>query len=246
MRGAKQVLMTDNKTYYPLMLDVRDKPCLIIGGGAVAERKAEALMEAGAQVTVVSPVCTPQLEHWDQAGLITLVRDAYRPQLPQLMEALLVFAATDKPEINAAVRMEAESLGKLVNVADDAERSRFIVPATVRRGKLLISVSTAGASPAVARRVKQELEQVFGEEYEIYLDLLNDLRSLIQTILPDTYERQRWFRGMLEWELLPLIRSGKLPPDGRKQLMDMIKQAPTSAGMEQVGAWIGIHLNSTC
>ncbi|WP_282941255.1 bifunctional precorrin-2 dehydrogenase/sirohydrochlorin ferrochelatase [Paenibacillus sp. RC67] len=237
--------MVDKQAFYPLMLNAKDKPCVIIGGGAVAERKAEALIEAGAQVTVISPSCTPQLERWGQEGIITLVHESYHAELPQLIRALLVFAATDKPEVNAAVRREAESLGKLVNVADDSERSGFIVPATVRRGKLLISVSTAGASPAVARKVKQELEQTFGEEYEVYLDLLHDLRFLIQSILTDTGERQRWFRSMLGWDLLPLIRSGRFPASGKKELMEIIKREPTSVGLERVQTWIQNRLAST-
>ncbi|WP_051620287.1 precorrin-2 dehydrogenase/sirohydrochlorin ferrochelatase family protein [Paenibacillus sp. UNC451MF] len=234
-----------NKIYYPLMLNAEDKPCVIIGGGTVAERKAEALIEAGAHVTVISPECSPQLERWGQDGTITIVYESYRFGLPQLNRAFLVFAATDKLEVNAAVRMEAESMGKLVNVADDSERSGFIVPATVRRGKLLISVSTAGASPAVARKVKQELELVFGQEYEEYLDLLQELRLLIQQVVSDTSERQDWFRRMLEWDLLPLIRLGRLLTDDRRELYQIIEGEPTSAGMERAKAWLQNRLTSS-
>lgn len=231
-----------SKNYYPVMLDLQDKPCVIIGGGAVAERKAESLIEAGASVTVISPVCTPRLVEWAEIGMLETVYEAYRTHLAQVQRAVLVFAATDRPEINEAVRLEAEALGKLVNVADDAEHSGFIVPAAVRRGMLLLAVSTAGASPAVARKVKQELEQSFGEEYGEYLELLQELRMLIQHKLSDTKMRQEMFRRMLDWELLPWIRSEGFQAAEKDELVRRIELEPTFETMERIGSWIRHHL----
>ena len=237
--------MKRRKTYYPLMLQAEDKPCVIIGGGSVAERKAEALLEAGARVTVISPACTPRLGGWAKDGTIKHIPSTYQPGMQELANALLVFAATNRSEVNAAIRMEAEAMGKLVNVADDSEGSGFIVPATVRRGRLLIAVSTAGASPAAARKVKQQLEETFGDEYEAYLDLLQELRVFVQSIVEDTAVRQQWFRHMLEWELLLLIRSGRLEPPDRLNLMEMIHKDPTTEGMERVKDWLQSRLPST-
>jgi precorrin-2 dehydrogenase/sirohydrochlorin ferrochelatase len=224
------------------MLDITGKPCVIVGGGTVAERKAESLLEAGAAVTVISPACTEQLQQWVRLGRITLVPQPYQTGMQELREAVLVFAATNQAEINAAVRLEAEGLGKLVTVADDSAGSSFIVPAVVRRGKLVLAVSTAGASPAVAKRVRQELEQAYGQEYEIYLELLQELRTLIQSQLESTAERQEMFRRMLEWELLAWIRSGGFTASAKKELISRIEANPTVDGMKQLDQWIRMFI----
>lgn len=227
-----------NKNYYPLMLDLQDKPCVIVGGGAVAERKAESLLEAGARVTVISPACTAKLQAWSQAGKVDMITEPYCADMQQLRSAVLVFAATDQPHVNAQVRLEAEALGKLVNVANDAEGSGFIVPAAVRRGKLLVAVSTAGASPTVARKVKRQLERTFGEEYEPYLDLLQKLRQTIQRRVADMALRQQIFKQMLEWELLAAIRAGRFGPAAEQELLRQVELEPTMEGMECIRLWI--------
>lgn len=225
-------------SYYPLMLNVMGQPCFVVGGGAVAERKAQGLLEAGARVTMVSPSFTPQLEVWEQQGRLTLVREAYRCGMPEVREALLLFAATDNHEVNEAVCLEARALGKLVNSADDAEGSGFIVPAVVRRGKLLLTVSTSGASPAVARKVREQLEQSFGEEYEVYLDLLHELRLWVQANVSGTQVRQEMFRHMLAWPLLDWIRTGALHQEAKDELLDRLASEPTVAGIAAVSTWI--------
>jgi precorrin-2 dehydrogenase/sirohydrochlorin ferrochelatase len=227
-----------DKGYYPLMLDITEKPCLIVGGGMVAQRKAESLIEAGAVVTVVSPACTEQLEQWERSGRVSIIRNRFSTGMAVMREALLVFAATDQTEINTEVRLEAEALGKLVTVADDTQHSRFIVPAVVRRGKLLIAVSTAGASPAVAKRVKQELEISYGEEYETYLELLQQLRLLIKAKVKDTAERQDLFKAILEWNLLPWIKAGGFGALAKQELLLRIEAEPTLAGARQIDEWI--------
>jgi precorrin-2 dehydrogenase/sirohydrochlorin ferrochelatase len=225
-------------TYYPLFAQLTGIACVVIGGGSVAERKASSLMEAGALVTLISPSCSPQVECWEQQGRVTLVRQGYCIGMRELADAMLVFAATDSREINESVRLEAESMGKLVTVADDTAGSNFIVPAVVRRGRLVIAISTGGASPSVAKRIKQELEQTFGTEYEDYLELLQELRMLIQSLVGDTAVRQHLFRLMLEWELMGFIKSGHMNAIWKQELFDQITKAPTLAGMEQVGLWI--------
>ncbi|MCR8629617.1 precorrin-2 dehydrogenase/sirohydrochlorin ferrochelatase family protein [Paenibacillus radicis (ex Xue et al. 2023)] len=227
-----------NKSYYPLMLDIIGKPCVIIGGGVVAQRKAESLIEAGATITLISPACTEQLEEWALGGHVSIIKKHFQTGMTELREALLIFAATDQAEINEAVRLEAEALGKLVTVADDSKRSGFIVPAVVRRGKLVISVSTTGASPAVAKRVRQELEKTYGEEYEVYLELLQELRSLIKLKVKDTIERQAIFKSMLEWDLLGWIRSGSFISSSKQALMQRIEAEPTLAGIKKLDKWI--------
>lgn len=227
------------KIWYPVLLDLEDKPCLVVGGGRVAERKACTLMEAGASVTVVSPRLTPQLEAWAEQGLIRTQREEYTAGLPVLAQAFLVFAATGDAVVNAQVCAEAEALGKLVNSADDAEAGGFIVPATLRRGRLTLAVSTAGASPSLAAKVRRQLEDMFGEEYAPYLELMHELRMTVQTVVSDTSERQELFRAMLEWKLLPLFKSGRLPYDHfRSELLRRVAEDPTIDGICSIGDWL--------
>ncbi|MBP1156611.1 MULTISPECIES: bifunctional precorrin-2 dehydrogenase/sirohydrochlorin ferrochelatase [unclassified Paenibacillus] len=228
-----------SKTWYPIMLDLEGKPCLIVGGGRVAERKARTLMKAGASVTVVSPQVTPQLEAWKAEGLIQTQHEVYTIGLAVLAEAWLVFAATGDAMVNAQVCAEAEALGKLVNSADDAETGGFIVPATLRRGRLTLAISTAGASPALAAKVRRQLEDVFGEEYEHYLELLHELRLTVQAIVPDTSERQELFRAMLGWELLPLLKSNSVSTvQLRSELLKRVEADPTTEGIHLIGSWL--------
>nr|WP_245719582.1 bifunctional precorrin-2 dehydrogenase/sirohydrochlorin ferrochelatase [Paenibacillus tianmuensis] len=224
------------------MLDLEGRPCTVIGGGRVAERKARALLEAGARVTVVSPVFTLQLEAWAASGAVRALRERYAPGLPALAEARLVFAATDDASVNAQVCAEAEALGKFANVADDGAGGGFLVPAAVRRGRLTLAVSTAGASPGLAAALRRRLEEAFGEEYAPYVELLHELRDIVQQAVPETGERQELFRRMLEWELLPLLRSGRTddPAELRAELARRVLQDPTPGGMEAIGDWLRV------
>ncbi|MCM3270904.1 precorrin-2 dehydrogenase/sirohydrochlorin ferrochelatase family protein [Paenibacillus elgii] len=229
------------KSYYPAMLDLEGRPCAVIGGGRVAERKARALLEAGAHVTVVSPVFTPQLEAWAASGAVRALRERYAPGLPALAEARLVFAATDDASVNAQVCAEAEALGKFVNAADDGAGGGFLVPAAVRRGRLTLAVSTAGASPGLAAALRRRLEEAFGEEYAPYVELLHELRGIVQQAVPETGQRQELFRGMLEWELLSLLRSGRVDPaELRAELARRVLQDPTTGGIEAIGDWLRV------
>ncbi|CAG7655404.1 bifunctional precorrin-2 dehydrogenase/sirohydrochlorin ferrochelatase [Paenibacillus allorhizosphaerae] len=231
------------KTYYPVMLALNDAPCLVVGGGQVAERKTGALLEAGARVTALSPRFTPQLEAWAAQGTVAALRCRYEPGLPALAAARLVFAATDDASVNAAVRAEAEALGKLVNVADDAEASGFIVPAAVRRGRLTLAVSTAGASPAVAALLRRQLEETFGPEYGPYLELLHELRLAVQREVPDSGVRQELFRAMLGWELLPLLQCAEFAAQEqlRDELLLRVKSDPTTEGIRNIGEWLRLE-----
>lgn len=202
-----------SNAYYPILLDLQNRSCVIVGGGRVAERKAASLLEAGARVKLIAPEITPRLEAWVKDGTVSLRRERYRAGLPELGEARLVFAATDRSEVNEQVKHEAEQLGKLFNSADDQNAGGFIVPAVVRRGRLTVAVSTSGASPALAAALKRKLEEVFPAAYEPYVELLNDLRMAVQELVPDTQTRQEMFRGMLAWPLLAVLE----PAPGRRQ-----------------------------
>ena len=144
---------------YPIFLDLSGRRCVVVGGGAVAMRKARKLLQAGAEVVVVSPAVLSELE-----SIGAEIR--YRPyEAGDLEGADLAFTATDSREVNAAVAREARERGVLVNAADKPSEGDFAVPSTLRRGGLQVAVSTGGASPTLARRIRKELEASFGPEW---------------------------------------------------------------------------------
>ena len=164
---------------YPIFAIIEDKPCLVVGGGAVGERKVADLMAAGARVTVVSRTLTPELAALAERGEIRYLPADFREA--QVEGMALVMAATDDPEVNARVSAVAQARGIWVNVADAPEYCTFIVPAQVRRGDLTLAISTGGTSPALARQLREDLQQRFGPEYGPYLDLLQRVRTRLLT-----------------------------------------------------------------
>ena len=161
--------------YYPVYLDMRGRKALVIGGGAVGSRKAQTLLRAGARVTVVSPQASEAIQALAAEGRLTWHPRPYRAS--DLEAVFLVFAATDDPELNRRVQTDAVRANVLCNLADQPDRGQFILPSIVERGDLLVSISTCGQSPAVARRLRQELEDRFGEEYAPFLQLMGAVRT---------------------------------------------------------------------
>ncbi|MCX6616237.1 MAG: bifunctional precorrin-2 dehydrogenase/sirohydrochlorin ferrochelatase [Acidobacteria bacterium] len=206
--------------YYPAFLDVRGKRCLVVGGGGVAARKARALVAAGAMVRVVAPEISRELRR--AAGLEC--RQA-RYSARQLRGVWLVVAATDDPLVQQAVWRDAARRGLLCNVADVPARSNFMVPAVVRRGGLQIAVSTGGGSPALARRLRRELEKSVGREYAALLELLRALRPRVMAEVPAP-ERPRVFSAMVNSAALDLLRAGRRR-DARRLLEGFIHHKGT-------------------
>ncbi|MEX2224145.1 MAG: bifunctional precorrin-2 dehydrogenase/sirohydrochlorin ferrochelatase [Candidatus Rokuibacteriota bacterium] len=188
-------------TYYPAFLDLADRPCLVIGGGPVAEGKVEGLLAAGARVTVVSLTTTPRLAAWAEAGRIQHVPRAYRPG--DLEGRRLALVAAGDETVSAAVAAEGRERGVWVNAADEPARCDFILPAVIRRGRLVVAVSTGGASPAAARAIREELEGYLTDDHaglvEVAADVRRELRGRLVTPSP-----ARW-RGALDGTLRRLI-----------------------------------------
>ena len=164
--------------YYPTLLNIHGKLCVVIGGGVVALRKVRALLDCGAKVTVVSPTLYPGLAQLAEAGRISPIRREFKPG--DLAGAVVAIAATDEREINQKVSDEARDRGVLVNVVDSSEQSDFIIPSFFRQGDLTIAVSTAGMSPALAKKIRTKLEGLFGEEFALVLSIIGDVRSALQ------------------------------------------------------------------
>ena len=160
--------------YFTVLLDLTNRHCVMVGGGPIAERRILSLLEAGAQVTVISPRVTPTLEALAADGRIGLESRPYVEG--DLAGADLAFVATAAREVNLAVTREARARGVWINAADDPAHCTFILPAVVRRGDLTVAVATGGTSPALSRAVREELEGYFTAEYATLATLAAEAR----------------------------------------------------------------------
>lgn len=190
-------------SYFPINVDIEKRPCTVIGGGRVGLRKVRGLLACGAAVTLISPEATPELAAMAAEGRLVWLARGYQPG--DLVDAFLVIAATDNETVQEQVHAEAEQANILVNVADVPKWCNFILPATVRRGDLAISISTAGKSPALAKRLRQELEKSFGPEYGLTLELMGALRHLVLDMGHPHRENKVVFEKLLHPELVTFV-----------------------------------------
>jgi siroheme synthase-like protein len=161
--------------YYPIFLNLRGKKCVVVGGGQVALRKVTTLLDCGADITVISPKPHSKMTKLSQNKAIQLFRRHYKQG--DLKNSVICIAATDVKAINRQVAQEAKKRGILVNAVDDSEPSDFIIPSFFRRGDLVVAVSTSGASPALAKKIRARLEKKMGIEYSYLLSLIAEIRS---------------------------------------------------------------------
>lgn len=189
--------------YYPVLLDLKGKRCVVIGGGRVAERKTTSLIRAGAIVTVVSLDLTKPLQKMAATKKIHYLKDCFKKQ--HLQGALLVISAANNSDINRNVFNEAVKQNKLVNVVDSLEECNFIVPSTVKQGDLQISISTGGKSPALAKKIRKQLEKQFGKPYKDFLSLMGKLRRKVLAQFSDPKYRKKIFQAIVDSEILALF-----------------------------------------
>ena len=210
---------------YSIALILEDSHCLVVGGGTVALRKVEALMESGAKVKVVSPDVAPELAALQETEVLDIERRKFLVE--DLAGIFLVISATDDREVNELVAKEARRRGMLVNVVDVPELCNFYVNAQVRRGDLTISVSTGGASPALAGKIRREIEGVYGEEYADFLALMREYRPVIIGKVPDLDDRGKVFKRIAAAGIEEILRD-----DGgaaaRKAIEDIINEGADS------------------
>ena len=194
--------------FYIACLRLSGRRCLVVGGGEVGLEKVEGLLTCDAAVVVVAPSAHPVLEQLAAEGSIAWERRGYRAS--DLEGAFLVIAATGDTEVNIAVAEDAEARSMLVNVVDVPPLCNFILPAIVRSGPLAIAISTAGASPALAKRMKREIAEQFGEHYARLAVLLNDARGWAKATLPTFQERKAFFEAIVTGDPDPiaLLRAG--------------------------------------
>jgi precorrin-2 dehydrogenase/sirohydrochlorin ferrochelatase len=193
--------------YFPIQLDIRGRLCLVVGGGRVGTRKAKSLIACGGRVTVVSPTATAELRGLADAGVLTLLQREYGRD--DLLGMFLVMGATDDETLNRRIRSEAEHQKVLCNIADRPEQCDFILPAVVQRGDLVVTVSTSGRSPALAKKLRQDLQVRFGDEYAVFLDLMGAIRKrlLAEAHAPEAHKPI--FERLVHSDILAWIREGR-------------------------------------
>ena len=203
--------------YYPIFLEMKDRRCVVIGGGAVAERRVEGLVAVGANVTVISPAITEGLRDLLTQGAIRHVAREY--QTGDRAGYDLFFVATDNLEINAVVSSEARSLRVWVNSADDPDHCDFILPGVIRRGDLTVAVSTGGASPAVTRAIREELDEYFTADYARFVQIAGEVRRELRekSFSPGA---SAWNRA-LQGDFRRLIKEGR-PVQAKELLLETL------------------------
>lgn len=189
--------------YYPLFLNLDAKACLVVGGGMVAERKVQGLLEARAFVIVVSPRLTATLYRLVDKGVIAHVPRSFHNE--DVAGCALVIGATDNAEVNARIAMAARQRGIPVNIVDTPELCDFIAPAVLRRGDVQIAISTGGRSPTLAKRLRQGLEVLIGPEYGQLADLLGRLRTALRRREITPAGRTALYERLIEASGLPLV-----------------------------------------
>ena len=192
-------------SFYPICLDLEARACVVVGGGRVAERKVLGLLSCKAQVSVISPALTEELQLQHMSGDIEWIDREFRQG--DLAQAFLVIAATDDEETQKQVYEEAGANNLLLNVADVPQRCNFILPATARQGDLAISVSTAGKSPALARKIRMELEKRYGPEYRVLVDILGAIRPQVLASGLPQIENEQLFKQLLHDDMEEWIKN---------------------------------------
>ncbi|MDP6624903.1 MAG: bifunctional precorrin-2 dehydrogenase/sirohydrochlorin ferrochelatase [Nitrospinota bacterium] len=193
--------------HYPVLLDLKGKRCVVIGGGKVAQRKVTSLVKANAKVTVVSPDLTKSLRQMAERKKIHYINDCFKKKY--VKEAFLIIGAANNPEVNHHVFEATSKVNKLVNIVDSPDKCNYIVPSVIKRGDLLISVSTGGKSPALAKKIRKELEKQFGKAYGDFLLLMEELRHKVFTQFQDTKYRNKIFQALVDSEILDLFEKGR-------------------------------------
>ena len=191
--------------YYPVCLDIKNRECLVVGGGQVGTRKVRTLLACGARVTVVSPEVTTELSQLGQQGQIRIALRDYRAD--DLASAFLVIGATDDRGLNRRIHQDAEAAKRLCNIADQPDLCNFVLPSIVNQGELIIAISTSGRSPAFAKHLRRRLQKEFGPEYGRLLDLMGVVRSRLLAAEHAPEAHKPLFEKLIHNNLLEMIKN---------------------------------------
>ncbi|MBI3355086.1 MAG: bifunctional precorrin-2 dehydrogenase/sirohydrochlorin ferrochelatase [Nitrospirae bacterium] len=195
--------------YYPVFLNLKNKKAVVIGGGSVAERKAQTLLSCNADVSIISPKITPRLRRLAKEGKIEYIKKSYEDK--DIKDAFIVVAATNDRGINEAIYKTAERYGCLLNIVDKPESSNFIVPSVISRGDLTIAISTGGRSPALSKQIRKELQQIYGREYEIFIKTMGKIRGMLLRSVSSEKARRRILTKLAKAQsgMIGLLKKGK-------------------------------------
>lgn len=213
--------------FYIACLRLDGRRCLVVGGGEVALEKVEGLLTCGAEVTIVAPAAQEELTRLAAEGSIVWEQRWYTKA--DLDGSFLVIAATDDSEVNIEIHEDAEARAMLVNVVDVPPLCNFILPAIVRSGPLAIAISTAGASPALAKRMKREIAAQFGDDYARLAVILNDARGWAKSTLPTFQDRRAFFESIVTGEPDPIALLREGDEHAVLQLIEIAKLAAVRA-----------------
>ena len=207
--------------YYPVFLDLKDKHCVIVGGGKIGEHKIRPLLDCGARITVISPEVTEGIQQAADSGDVTLILRKYEEG--DLKDCTLAIAATNLRSVNKVIAAEAEQERVVLNVVDDAELCNFIAPAIVKKGAVTVALSTGGASPALARKLREGLENSEALEYAELAGVLSTARKELRqrgiTVDPD-----RW-QECITGDLIDMVKAGRDEEAVEKVLAGLTQQA---------------------
>lgn len=217
--------------YFPMFLDVENKPILVVGGGEVACRKVDSLLRAGANVTLVSPKVAPYLKQLVDESKLHWVQNFYSSHILS-KDYLQVWATTDNPSLNHQVYNDAKKLGVLVNVVDDLPYCDFITPSMVNRGRVQIAISSGGASPVLVRNIREKLETVLPQNIGLIADFGASKRNSIKESLPTVDDRRKFWERFLSSSLIEQVTD-------RDQLESYYQQA-LAEGIDSEGqvTWV--------
>ncbi|WP_035257328.1 precorrin-2 dehydrogenase/sirohydrochlorin ferrochelatase family protein [Desulfatirhabdium butyrativorans] len=194
--------------YYPILLDLADQPCVVVGGGEVATRKVEGLLSCGARVRVVAPEITRKLQALADTDRIAWAKHPYTSE--DIRRARLVIGATDDEAVNRQIYADCRENGILCNIADRPECCEFILPSVIRRGDLVVAISTSGKSPAFAKALRKRLEKEFGPEFEVFLKLMGAVRKRLLAEAHEPEAHKHVFEKLIDRGLLDRIRDGDI------------------------------------
>jgi precorrin-2 dehydrogenase/sirohydrochlorin ferrochelatase len=213
--------------FYIACLKLGGRRCVVVGGGEIGLEKVEGLLASNGRVVLIAPEAVPELQRLAAEGSIEWERREYRPE--DLEATFIVIAATNHTDVNIGIFDDAERRAMLVNVVDVPPLCNFILPAIVRTGPLAIAISTAGASPALAKRIKREIADAYGPEHARLAELLNDARGWAKGNLPTYQDRKAFFEGIVNGDPDPiaLLRAGD--EDGVLELIARAREAAAPA-----------------
>lgn len=208
--------------YYPIFADLHGRRCVVIGGGVIAQRKVTTLIGYGAAITVVSPEVTKRLSAYAKSGKIRRIARRFQPA--DLRGAWLVYAATDDQAINRLVFRTASAQRIFTNVVDQKPLCSFIAPAIARRGPVTVAVSTGGASPSLAKQIRDEFQRIADHGYLPMVRLLKSLRSVAKQVLPKYQDRKVYFDRLVRGTTFEMVRCGRIA-EARKEALRLLQRS---------------------